>query len=124
MTADVMEADLRSALPSPSRTRQRRRLKESQFALLLMLPAGAVLVVILGSPLFELVKNSLYSGGLLTGGRHFVGFSNYTSALTSGDVQSSAGRTALYALMVVPTEFVIGFAMALLFRRWAIVRVS
>jgi multiple sugar transport system permease protein len=80
-----------------------------------MLPAAVVLAVLVGWPLVELVKDSLYSGGLLTG-QHFAGLSNYKTALTSGEVQASAERTGLYALIVLPIELIAGFAMALLFK--------
>ena len=97
------------------RGRRRRQLQDRQYALLLMLPAALVLAVLVGWPLVELVKDSLYSGGLLTG-QHFAGLSNYKTALTSGEVQASAERTGLYALIVLPVELFAGFAMALLFK--------
>ncbi|MCU1491605.1 MAG: binding-protein-dependent transport system inner rane component [Acidimicrobiaceae bacterium] len=81
-----------------------------------MAPAAVVLLVLVGWPLVRLVENSLYSGGLLLGGRHFSGLSNYSAALRSGDIRAASGRTGLYALLVLPTEIVLGFAMALLFR--------
>jgi multiple sugar transport system permease protein len=98
-----------------ARRRRRRQLQDKQYALLLMLPAAVVLAVLVGWPLVELVKDSLYSGGLLTG-QHFAGLSNYRTALSSGEVQASAGRTGLYALIVLPVELIAGFAMALLFK--------
>ena len=60
-------------------------------------------------------SDSLYRGGLLTG-QHFAGLSNYRTALSSGEVQASAGRTGLYAFLVLPAELVLGFGMALLFK--------
>lgn len=102
-------------LPALAR-RRRRQLTDKQYALFLMLPAAVVLAVLVGWPLYELVKDSLYTGGLLTG-QHFTGFSNYRTAITSGEVQAAAGRTLLYALLTLPAEMVLGFGMALLFKR-------
>jgi multiple sugar transport system permease protein len=80
-----------------------------------MLPAAVVLAVLVGWPLYQLIADSLYTGGLLTG-RHFVGLHNYATAISSGEVRASAGRTLLYVLIVLPVELIIGFGMALLFK--------
>jgi len=65
----------------------------------------------------ELVKDSLYSGGLLTG-QHFAGLSNYKAALTSGEVQAAPG-TGLYALIVLPVELIVALPWRCYSKRWA-----
>ena len=45
-----------------ARRRRRRQLQDRQYAVLLMLPAAVVLAVLVGWPLVELIKDSLYSG--------------------------------------------------------------
>ncbi len=114
-TVEVSRKALASGGLPLSRKRRRRQLQDKQYALLLMLPAALVLAVLVGWPLYELVRDSLYSGGLLTG-RHFAGLSNYRTALSSSEIQASAGRTGLYAFLVLPAELVLGFGMALLFK--------
>jgi len=80
-----------------------------------MRPAAIFLAVLVGWPLVKLVVDSLYDFSPLAGTREFVGLGNYTEALGSEAFTSSAVRTAIYTVIVVSMEFLLGLATALMF---------
>ncbi|WP_326597287.1 carbohydrate ABC transporter permease [Streptomyces sp. NBC_01803] len=88
---------------------------EGRFALLLMLPAALFLGVFVAWPLVRLVADSFYEIAPLAGTREFVGLGNYADALGSPEFGDAAWRTALYTVIVVSMEFLLGLATALLF---------
>jgi multiple sugar transport system permease protein len=93
-----------------------RAMKDRSFAMLLMAPAAVFLAVFVGWPLVRLIIDSFYEISPIAGGpREFIGLDNYTEALHSAAFTGAATRTALYTLLVVAAEFVLGLAAALLF---------
>jgi multiple sugar transport system permease protein len=105
-----------AAAPSAPQARKRFRLNDGRFALLLMLPAALFLAAFVAWPLIQFVGNSFFHYNPIAGSpRTFVGFSNYTRALSSPDFANSAGRTVAYTALVVTLEFVLGLTVALLF---------
>lgn len=88
---------------------------DRRFATLLMLPATAFLAVFVGWPLVKFITDSFFAIDLIAGQRTFVGLDNYLTAFGSPDFGNAAWRTAVYTLIVVFFEFVLGLAAALLF---------
>lgn len=101
---------------SSTATHQRSRMTDRRFALLMLLPAAAFLAVFVAWPLLRFVADSFYEISPIAGGpRTFVGLGNYAAAFASDAFQGAAWRTLGYTAIVVTAEFVLGFAVALLF---------
>jgi multiple sugar transport system permease protein len=92
------------------------RLTDRRYAALLMAPAALYLLAFVGYPMVRLVVDSLYEVKLLSpDDRVFVGLANYIDAISSPRIQGAAARTLVYTAITLTTEFVLGFAVALLF---------
>jgi multiple sugar transport system permease protein len=103
------------------------RLTDRRYAALLMAPAALFLLVFVAWPLVRLVVDSFYDISPIAGGpRELVGFGNYADILASTTFRGAAWRTLAYTAIVLTAEFVLGFAVALLFaalgRRSAVFR--
>ena len=88
---------------------------EQAFALLLVSPALAILLLTTTFPLAFLFWNSFHSINLampfLNG---FVGFANYAAMLHDGEFWHALGLTAIYTVSTVVLQVVIGLGLALL----------
>lgn len=92
------------------------RSDERRFAFLLMLPAMLFLSAFVAWPLVRLVVNSLYDISAVAGGpRTFVGLGNYADVIADDAFRAAALRTAVYTVLVVTAEFLLGLGVALLF---------
>lgn len=89
---------------------------DRRFALGLIAPATIFLVLFVAWPLVRLVYDSFFQISPIAGGpREFLGLDNYAEIFTSADFLGASGRTALYTAIVITFEFLLGFAVALLF---------
>lgn len=95
--------------------RHRRAMSDQRFALLLMAPAAIFMGLFVAWPLVTLFVNSLYAITPLASQRKYIGLENYGTALASGDFRDASSRTAIYTLIVVTLEFLLGLGVALLF---------
>jgi multiple sugar transport system permease protein len=77
----------------------------------LLLPVFGTVVVIATIPFVLAVIESLMRGG------EFVGLANYARALSNPLLVDSIRQTAIYGLIVVPSEILLGLALALLVHR-------
>lgn len=92
------------------------RLTDRRYALALVAPAALFLLAFVAWPLVRLVYDSFFDISPIAGGaRDFTGFGNYADIFSSSAFLGAAGRTAAYTAIVVTFEFVLGFAVALLF---------
>ncbi|WP_324651680.1 sugar ABC transporter permease [Georgenia sp. H159] len=92
------------------------RASDRRFALALIAPATLFLVVFVAWPLARLVYDSFFQISPIAGGaREFIGLDNYAQIFASPTFQGAAGRTVAYTAIVITFEFVLGFAVALLF---------
>lgn len=92
------------------------RLTDRRYALALAAPAALFLLVFVAWPLVRLVYDSFFDISPIAGGaRNFTGVGNYADIFSSSAFLGAAGRTAAYTAIVVTFEFVLGFAVALLF---------
>ena len=83
----------------------------------LLLPAAAVLALVLGYPLVRLIVISGQNYGLralFTGHAAWLGFANYTAVLTDPELGPVLARTAGFCAALVAGTLVIGLAAALM----------
>jgi multiple sugar transport system permease protein len=81
-----------------------------------LLPALAVLAVIIFYPVFSNLTMSLQKVKLLRGGGdEFVGLHNYAKLLGSRTFLKSLGSSARFTLLSLPVALVLGLALALVF---------
>jgi multiple sugar transport system permease protein len=101
---------------------------ERTLAVLLLLPAFALLALIVVYPIGKLLWNSFFdmrlSGGA-AGGPRFVGLENYAMVLTDRDFWNATANTLLITLITVPGALLVGLGLALLAnlpfrRRWPV----
>ncbi|KAA5825855.1 sugar ABC transporter permease [Saccharopolyspora hirsuta] len=90
-------------------------------ALLYLAPAGLLLVVMMGYPLYQLVQISLYEYGQAqaSGGAalEFLGAGNYLSLLGDPQFWTILGQTCLFAAVCVVGSLAVGIALAVLATR-------
>ena len=99
-------------------TTQVRRAQRSNSAVLLLVPAVAVLLLMTAAPAVYLLWSSLYRFNLLASEAGvFVGLGNYTDILGSTDFLRHFGITLLFVVTSVSLELVIGLGVALLLAR-------
>ena len=104
-----MTAVSRDAAPAPSTS---GRLSDRTFAVLLTLPALAMLAVIVCYPLLSALFTSLFEQSLVLPGRAFVGLQNFADVL-GADFLSVLGNTAVFTVFATALPFLVGFALAL-----------
>jgi multiple sugar transport system permease protein len=96
----------------PVRTGRRRRSRQERLAYTILLPALGIVFVIVTIPFVIAVWQSV----TLDDGT-FVGFRNYARALGNPLFVDALRATGLYALIVLPTEILLGLSFALLVHR-------
>lgn len=83
-----------------------------------LLPAVAILAVVVLYPILNSVYVSFHQWDLATGGKMFyVGWQNYQETLQDYYFWSAIGRALLFVLAVVPAEIVLGTFIACLLNR-------
>jgi len=87
--------------------------------ILFMVPCLVFLILIAIYPVLFATKMSFYNWKLISPDKivEFVGMKNYISALTNYRFWNSIKVTALFAIMTIPIEFVLGISIALLLDR-------
>ncbi|MDH7787480.1 multiple sugar transport system permease protein [Ochrobactrum sp. 19YEA23] len=83
-------------------------------AWLLMLPLLAVMICVIGWPMFETVRLSFTDAKLVGTGGEFVGIANYVKMLSSTNFQRAFWTTTWFSLISVTAEMVLGVLAALL----------
>jgi multiple sugar transport system permease protein len=91
--------------PGASATRHER------LAYRLLLPVFGTVVVVATIPFVLAVIESVTRGG------EFVGLANYVRALSNPALAESVRQTAIYGLIVVPSEILLGMGLALFIHR-------
>lgn len=93
----------------------KRKLKEQQFAYMIIAPA---VIVVFGIVLFPLITTFIYSlknVELTSAGLgKFVWLKNYISILSQGDFWASLGRTLYFSVVSISLEIVLGILIAVL----------
>ena len=100
--------------PATGGRRQRPgRLKDTQTAILLVLPAAALLLAIIVYPLLNSMLIGFLDKSLIYGGGAFVGFKNLEAVLNNEFIPV-VGNTLVFAIGATLLPFFIGFGAALI----------
>lgn len=111
--ADPVAHHAAPARPALARARAgRREASERRLSLLLLLPVLGVIFAVAAYPFALAVKQSLSAQ---TG--EFIGLRNYSRALHNPLLYDALTATGLYAVLVLPTEILLGLGLALLVHR-------
>ena len=111
--ADPVVQHAAPARPALARARAgRREASERRLSLLLLWPVLGAIFAVAAYPFALAVKQSLSAQ---TG--EFVGLRNYARALHNPLLYDALTATGLYALLVLPTEILLGLGLALLVHR-------
>jgi multiple sugar transport system permease protein/N,N'-diacetylchitobiose transport system permease protein len=103
------------ALPPARATSWRARTREGRFALALLTPSIIVVFGIVIYPILKTLYTSFYAVDTPFSGHFpFVGFRNYTFALSQSEFWSAVGRTAYFTVLSTGLELVFGIGIALL----------
>ncbi|HET6293620.1 MAG TPA: sugar ABC transporter permease [Kribbella sp.] len=103
----------------PSPRTLRARIGERTVPYLLILPALIAILVLLGWPTLQLVGISLRQldlRELVTGQMVWIGFDNYTAALTDPEFWEITIRTLVFTAVIVITTLLVALFIALLMR--------
>ncbi|PZR55149.1 sugar ABC transporter permease [Xylanimonas oleitrophica] len=117
MTSSTTVAPPGTGLDAPPRRRRRRG---SPFPYVLLAPSLAVLLVLVGYPLVNLIITSFqHYGREQAFGQPptWAGLENYTTVLTSETFYRVLGRSFAFMVVAVVTTFVLGTLLALLMMR-------
>ncbi len=89
---------------------------EKTLAIVLLVPAFALLALIVAYPIAKLIWNSFFDLRLSGGaeGLKFLGLQNYADALHDKDFWNAARNTLLITLITVPGALVLGLGLAML----------
>jgi multiple sugar transport system permease protein len=92
------------------------RFAEYRAAAILLLPAVIGLFVFALFPVYQAFQMSFYKAPLLSQKREFIGFDNYSKALSDGVFQTALVNTMLYAIAVVILQVVFALILAMLIK--------
>jgi len=103
-------------MAAPTALDRLRDPSEKTLGVLLLAPAFLLLALIVVYPIARLLFNSFFDLRLSGGGAagKFVGFENYTLALTDKDFWNAAKNTLLITLITVPGALLVGLGLAML----------
>ena len=97
------------------RVRRRSEISERRLAAYMVAPSLVVIAIVAAYPIIYAIWLSLHQYSLRVAGlSRWVGFDNYTSALSSSDFWSAVKTTFIFTVISVAFELVIGMGMALL----------
>jgi multiple sugar transport system permease protein len=103
------------AVPSQRVTLRSAPSERSWFPYLLWLPTVLVLILMVVYPTIYLIKSSLYrSNPMALGLTQFVGLGNFRDALTRSEFWGAVRRTAIFVVVSLGVELLIGTLLALL----------
>ena len=100
------------AIAARIRTAWIARSRQEQLVYKLLLPVFGSVFVIATIPFILAVIRALTADD-----GHFIGLGNFTSALGNIQLYESIKQTAIYALLVLPTEILLGLSLAVLVHR-------
>lgn len=110
------EARSASSAARPGRRRLRRRATATQ--LVFILPVTVFLALVFAYPIgfnLWLTFQSFNLKSMITGVSEFVGWDNVTAALANPNFGTAALNTAVFTLVSIVAQFIIGLALALFF---------
>ncbi|WP_438433211.1 carbohydrate ABC transporter permease [Gorillibacterium sp. sgz500922] len=95
----------------------RLKLTERTYSNFFVLPALIFLLAMVGYPMYENIRLSFYDMNVMNiaGVQSFVGLDNYQALLNDDIFRKSTTNTLIYTVFSILFQFLIGFALALLF---------
>lgn len=119
MTSDkVLNHSLGSGVADRSRVLRRRWSRRDAGRLLFVAPVAVYLLLVFAYPILYnlwLTFQSFDLRSLVTGESQFVGLSNITHALVDPDFLHAASNTAVFTVVSIVVQFIIGLLLALFF---------
>jgi multiple sugar transport system permease protein len=97
------------------RASRRRTLRRNAIAFGFLLPNLIVFSVFLVYPIYSVMRQSLFQGGVL-GPAEYVGLENWRGAFKDPELRESVVNTAEYALLAVPVMVALGTILCLALR--------
>lgn len=94
--------------------------KEKLFGYIFVLPATIFMLVLIGYPIIYNIIMSFQDVNVMTiksGVKEFIGLSNYRELFAEGIIQIAMKNTTLFTIGCLIIQFVIGFALAILFNK-------
>jgi multiple sugar transport system permease protein len=86
--------------------------RQQRVGLAFALPAALLFAVILGYPIFESFRTSLFSVDLLTGDAAFVGLDNFGALLRDEPLRATLGNTAVWTVLSLAGQLGLGLLAA------------
>jgi multiple sugar transport system permease protein len=100
--------------PRPTRRRGRNGRRDLIVSIALLIPAGSVIVLLMGVPLVTVVADSFTDRSFIRPVAEFIGLENYRDILGDSTFWATLGRTLLWTGASVVLQIVIGLAFAML----------
>ncbi len=100
--------------PGKPRRRGRTARRDALVSLLLLLPAGAVIVLLMGVPLVTVIADSFTDRTFIRPDADFVGLENYAEVLGDSAFWQTLLRTLAWTGASVALQIIIGLAFAML----------
>lgn len=115
MTAAVPTVSRRDYAGAPPVPPSRRRRRTAAAPYLFLLPGFAVFVLVMLWPTLKALQISLYDWSPIPGADNtFVGMEHYKQAFADPDLRLGFVNAAVYMLITVPGQIIVGLALALL----------
>jgi len=99
-----------------------RRTSRGRAGLLFLLPSAIILIVFVGYPIIQSAWMSLHDWSYLQSDHPFVGLQNYVALAHDPRFWNALGNTAVFTVVTVPLQIVIGLMLALRFARGGRIR--
>lgn len=90
----------------------RRRLRESALAAVLLVPSLVIFAAFFFYPLYRLVDLGLHQQNRFGTAERWVGWSQFRDVLTGEDFRAGLGHTVAFVLLTVPAGLVLGVLLA------------
>jgi ABC-type sugar transport system permease subunit len=103
--------------PPLARPTRHKRWQNPRSGLLFLLPSAVILVVFVGYPIVQSAWMSLHDWSYLQSTQPFVGFQNYIDLTKDPRFWNALGNTAVFSVVTVPLQIVIGMLLAIRFAR-------
>jgi ABC-type sugar transport system permease subunit len=102
---------------APLRRPGQRRWPNTRAGILFLLPSAIILIVFVAYPIVQSAWMSLHNWSYLQSTQPFIGFQNYIDLSKDPRFWNALGNTAVFSVVTVPLQIVIGMLLAIKFAR-------
>ena len=99
-----------------------RRWQNPRAGILFLAPSAIILIVFVAYPIVQSAWMSLHNWSYLQATQPFVGFQNYISLASDPQFWNALGNTAIFSVVTVPLQVIIGMLLAIKFARGGFLR--